>query len=148
MDLAADLQHRSRSQEGGHVKRIPTSGFASNTGPVPVLRGTAHFCGGCGAAFIVADFLTVLPVDLAGTAREFCACCLAFLGNRVPSSVSTDQSGYDEEGQALNVFFHGTATTERRAHRAQETQDFLGNVLRANAARLGMERPEPLFLSN
>jgi hypothetical protein len=116
-------------------------------GSVPVLRGTAHACGGCGAAFIVADFLAVIPVDLAGTPREFCACCLDFLGNRIPSSDSTPASGYDEEGQELNRRFPGLTPTERRAHRARETQVFLADVLSANAARLGVERPEPLFLS-
>ena len=116
--------------------------LGADTGTVPVLRGTAHFCGGCGAAFVVADFLAVLPVDLSGTAREFCACCLDFLGNRIPSSESTCVSGYDEEGQALNGRFPALTPTEKRAHRAPETQRFLADVLRANAARLGVERPE------
>ncbi len=124
-----------------------TRGFAFDTGSVPVLRGAAHFCGGCGAAFIVADFLTVVPVDLAGTKREFCACCLDGLGDRVPSSDSRSAPGYAEEGQALNARFPGLTPTERRAHRARETQAFLADVLRANAAHLGTEHPEPLFLS-
>ena len=122
-------------------------GLSVDTGTVPVLRGTAHFCGGCGTAFVVADFLAVIPVDLSGTAREFCACCLDFLGNRIPSSDSTCVSGYDEEGQALNGRFPALTPTEKRAHRAPETQRFLADVLRANAVRLGVERPEPLFLS-
>jgi len=124
-----------------------TRGFAFDTGSVPVLRGAAHFCGGCGASFIVADFLTVVPVDLAGTAREFCACCVDFLGDRIPPSDATSASGYDEEGKALNARFPGLTPTERRAHRARETQVFLADVLRASAAHLGKEPPEPLFLS-
>jgi hypothetical protein len=116
--------------------------------PADVGRNSAHFCGGCGAGFLVDAFLAVFPVDVGGTEREFCACCLEFLGGRLPATDLACTQGYDAEGQALNARFPQLTPTEKRSHRVPQTQFLLETVFRASAARLGVTRPDPLFLSS
>jgi hypothetical protein len=111
-------------------------------------RSTVHSCGGCGAGFLVDPFVAAVAVDLDGTAREFCACCQEFLGERLPSVELAFTPGYDAEGQAVNARFPHLTPTERRQHRAGDTQFLLATVIRANAVRLGVTPPDPLFLAS
>jgi hypothetical protein len=137
-------------REGGHVKHISILGrVAGGAGAGASLqdagRNSVHFCGGCGAAFLVDGVVSVFPVDLDGTAREFCACCHDFLGERLPSGGLARTPGYDEEGQALNARFPDLTPTGRRQHRARDTQFRLDGILRAYSSRSGVRQPDPLF---
>ena len=111
-------------------------------------QGSVHFCGGCGAGFLVDGTVAAFPVDVDGTAREFCACCQDFLGDRLPSTSMARTPGYDEEGQVLNARFPGLTPTEKRQHRGTDIQILLEDILRASASRLGVRYPDPLFLAN
>lgn len=110
-------------------------------------RQTALACGGCGAGFLVSPRLTVDPVVVDGAARAFCACCHAYLGDHLRSSNLARRLGYDIEGHAINIWFPSLTPTEKRRHRDPRTQAHLRNVLRVNASRLKIQRPEPLFLA-
>ena len=91
--------------------------------------------------------VTLEPVLMGGTERVFCACCHEFLGDRLRSSNMAHCLGYDMEGHAINIWFPSLTPTEKRRHRAPRTQAHLSNVLRVNASRLKIQRPEPLFLA-
>jgi hypothetical protein len=137
---------------GGHVNRISilgrvVGGAGSGASLQDAGHNSVHFCGGCGAAFLVDGVVSVFPVDLDGTAREFCACCHDFLGARLPSGGLARTPGYDEEGQALNARFPALTPTGRRRHRARDTQFRLDGILRAYSSRSGIRQPDPLFTS-
>jgi hypothetical protein len=106
-----------------------------------------HFCGGCGAAFLVDGGVAVFPVDMDGTAREFCACCHEFLGDRLPARSMARAPGYDGEGQELNARFPDLTPTGKRYHRHRETQLRLDEILRTYSSRSGVRPPTPLFVS-
>jgi hypothetical protein len=113
-----------------------------------VPQGGVHSCGGCGAAFLVDGEMAVPLVDLDGTVREFCSCCLEFIGERLPSAGPARTPGYDEEGRVLNLRFPGLTPSEKRQRRGSDGQILLRSILRASASRLGVHHPEPLFLAN
>ena len=138
------------------MERIATTG-PEMEGPSPGPRAedgdtgdgqAVHSCGGCGAAFLVNPSVAVEPVLLGGVERVWCACCLEFLGLRLPSSHLATTPGYDAEGQVLNARFQGLTPTGRRWYRSPWTQECLEVELRTIARRRGIEPPEPLFLAS
>ena len=107
---------------------------------------STHECGGCGAAFVVSSHAPVEPVAISDTRRVFCACCIEFLGDRLPLSKRGVVLGYDEEGQGINVRFPRLTPSEKRKHRAPTTQIHLENILRWNSRQPGVRQAAPLFI--
>jgi hypothetical protein len=92
--------------------------------------------------------VAVEPVLLGGVERVWCACCLEFLGPRLPASHLATTPGYDAEGQVINAHFPELTPTGRRWYRSPWTQECLEVELRTIARRRGIEPPEPLFLAS
>ena len=109
-------------------------------------RHSTHECGGCGAAFVVGSHAPVEPVTIGDSRRVFCACCIEFLGDRLPLSKGGVVPGYDAEGHNINVRFPRLTPSEKRKYRAATTQIHLENTLRWNSRHPGVRQIVPLFI--
>lgn len=109
-------------------------------------RHSTHECGGCGAAFVVGSHAPVEPVTIGDIRRVFCACCIEFLGDRLPLSKRGVVLGYDAEGHDINVRFPRLTPSEKRKHRAAPIQIHLENILRWNSIHPGVQQTAPLFI--
>jgi hypothetical protein len=76
----------------------------------------------------------------------FCACCIEFLGDRLPLSKRGVVRGYDAEGHDINVRFPRLTPSEKRKHRAATIQIHLENILRWNSLHPGVRQTAPLFI--
>ena len=140
---------------GGSVYQCYACGSANTRGhrcPSCAILATyhgshsTHECGGCGSAFVVNSHAPVEPVTIGGIRRVFCACCIEFLGDRLPSSNRGVLLGYDEEGKDINVRFPRLTPSEKRKHRGAMPQIHLEKILRWNSYHPGVRQTAPLFI--